>query len=60
MNAFTITDDVQPSEIEFDARFSEPDACCEYLFKRKWPNGFECHQCGHDPYWFRSRTLSIC
>ena len=60
MNEFTITDDFPKSEIEFDARFSKSEACYNYLFKLKWPNGFECKRCGHDRYWFSFRKLYIC
>jgi hypothetical protein len=60
MTDFTITEDFPRSEIEFDARFSDPDACYQYLFQLKWPNGFECKRCGHDHYWFSSRKLYIC
>ncbi|BBO88141.1 hypothetical protein DSCOOX_13210 [Desulfosarcina ovata subsp. ovata] len=33
MTDFTITEDFPRSEIEFDARFSDPDACYQYLFQ---------------------------
>jgi len=36
MTDFTITEDFPKSEIEFDARFSDPNACYDYLFKQKW------------------------
>jgi hypothetical protein len=60
MNEFTITDDFPKSEIEFDARFSKPETCYDYLFKLKWPSGFECKRYGHDRYWFSYRKLYIC
>jgi hypothetical protein len=34
MTDFTITEDFPKSEIEFDQRFSNPDACYEYLFNK--------------------------
>ena len=40
MTVFTITEDFQKSEIEFDYRFSNPESCYEYLFQQKWPDGF--------------------
>jgi hypothetical protein len=46
MTGFTITEDFPRSEIEFDARFSHPEACYRYLFKLKWPEGFVCRKCG--------------
>ena len=42
MKDFTITEDFPKSEIEFDSRFSNPDACYDYLFATNWPNGFIC------------------
>jgi hypothetical protein len=48
MTDFTITEDFPRSEIEFDQRFSNPDACYEYLFQQKWPDGFVCKKCGHN------------
>ena len=57
---FTIIEDFPRSEIEFDQRFSNPDACYEYLFQQKWPDGFECKKCGHKQYWLSSRNLYIC
>lgn len=33
--------------MEFDAHFSKPKACYEYLFKLKWPSGFVCNKCGN-------------
>jgi len=38
MTNFTIAEDFPKSEIEFDARFSNPDACYQYLFQLKWPS----------------------
>jgi len=60
MTYFTIAEDFPRSEIEFDAQFSNPDACYAYLFQIKWPDGFACQRCGHDQYWFSSRKLYIC
>ena len=38
MKEFNITEDIPKSEIEFDLRFSNPNACYDYLFSLKWPN----------------------
>ena len=32
MTDFTITEDFPKNEIEFDKRFSKPEACYDYLF----------------------------
>ena len=47
MTMFTITEDFPKSEIEFHERFSDPNACYEYLFQQKWPDGFICKRCGN-------------
>ncbi len=60
MTDFTITEDFPKNEIEFDARFSDPKACYDYLFQQKWPDGFICKKCGHRKYWLSSRKLYIC
>lgn len=60
MGNFIIAEDFPKSEIEFDARFSVPSACYDYLFAIKWPDGFICEKCGNDRYWFSRRHLCIC
>ena len=60
MEDFTITEDFPKNEIEFDKRFSDPNACYEYLFKQKWPNGFVCKKCGNTKYWVSARNLYLC
>lgn len=60
MTEFTISNDFPRSEIEFDARFSKPEACYEYIFKHKWPDGFVCSKCENEQYWLSSRKLYIC
>ena len=60
MKDFTITEDFPKSEIEFDSRFSNPDACYDYLFATNWPNGFICKRCGNRRYWTSARRLFIC
>ena len=60
MTTFTITEDFPKSEVEFHARFSDPKACYQYLFNKKWPNGFVCKRCGNQQYWHSKRNLYIC
>ena len=31
---------------DFQARFGTDDACRDYLFARRWPDGFCCSECG--------------
>ena len=60
MTTFTITGDFPKSEVEFHTRFSDPNACYQYLFKQKGPNGFLCKICGNQHYRHSKRNLYIC
>jgi len=60
MKEFTITEDFPKSEIEFDLRFLNPNACYDYMFSFKWPNGFVCKKCKNESYWISKRQLYIC
>jgi len=47
--------------IEFQRRFPDEDACEEYLFNMRWPDGFHCLRCGHDDFYLHStRQLLQC
>lgn len=46
--------------LEFERRFSTEEACREYLFSLRWPEGFECPHCGHQKAWSRNRGLYEC
>ncbi len=39
------------SLIEFQDRFATESACAQYLFKRRWPEGFVCPSCGNGRAW---------
>src|SRR5260370_32821768 len=39
------------SLIEFQGRFASESACAEYLFERRWPEGFVCPGCGDGRAW---------
>ncbi len=39
------------SLIEFQDRFATESACAEYLFERRWPEGFVCPGCGEGRAW---------
>jgi len=60
MQEFIIKEDFPKNEIEFDARFLDEQACYEYLFQCRWPEGFICKSCGHNNYWKSARGLYIC
>lgn len=36
---------------EFEDRFSSEEACRDYLYQLRWPNGFRCPRCGHEKAW---------
>ena len=60
MNEFIIMEDFPKSEIEFDQRFLNSSACYQYLFKMKWPQGFNCCKCTHQHYWVSKKHIYIC
>jgi transposase-like protein len=37
--------------LEFEARFATEEACRDYLFALRWPEGFRCPGCGHRRAW---------
>ena len=39
------------SLLEFQRRFATEGACAEYLFERRWPEGFVCPGCGEGRAW---------
>ena len=36
---------------EFDEQFATEQACRDYLFRLRWPEGFRCPHCGGDKAW---------
>lgn len=45
---------------EFEVQFSTEQACRDYLFFLRWPNGFCCPRCGHPKAWPVKATLFEC
>lgn len=37
--------------LEFQRLFPDDDACAEYLFESRWPEGFKCPKCGHGEFY---------
>jgi len=60
MQDFIITEDFPKNQLEFDARFLDEQACYDYLFQCKWPDGFVCNSCGNMDCWKSARNLYIC
>ena len=53
-------EDYPKTMLEFEQRFGTEEACVEYLFKLRWPEGFRCPQCGHGEAWHMRRDLWRC
>ena len=46
----------QMSLLEFQQAFSSEEACVEYLFEKRWADGFRCARCDYDGYYFLKTT----
>jgi len=46
--------------MEFEQRFNSEEACREYLFRLRWPDGFRCPRCQHGEAWETERGLYHC
>ena len=45
---------------EFEARFNTEDACRDYLYSLRWPDGYRCPRCGHTKAWTTKDNLFRC
>lgn len=45
---------------DFEARFATEQACREYLFRLRWPDGFRCPRCGASDFWPVRSVLFQC
>jgi len=46
--------------MELERRFSTEDACRQYLFGLRWPNGFVCPRCAGKAAWQATRGRLVC
>jgi transposase-like protein len=46
--------------LEFDERFGTEQACRDYVFRLRWPEGFRCPRCGHDKTYSTGRLQIEC
>lgn len=47
--------------IDFQQIFATEEACRQYLFQKRWPDGFQCPRCGHNRcYEITTRNLYEC
>src|ERR1035438_676049 len=45
---------------DFEASFATEQACRDYLFRLRWPEGFRCPRCDGDQYWPVRSVLLEC
>ena len=50
-----LPDDLPEDLPTFIARFGTDEACRDYLFRQRWPDGFRCRACGHGEAWMLAR-----
>ena len=55
-----MVEDYPRALLELEERFSTDQACREYLFSLRWPDGFVCPRCGGQKAWPMSRGLWLC
>jgi len=53
-------EDYPSNLMAFNARFATEEACREYLFRLRWPEGFRCPGCGGRKAWATKRGLWHC
>ena len=53
-------EDYPKTLMEFEKRFFSEEACREYLFQLRWPNGFVCPHCQHTKAWKTDCELYHC
>lgn len=46
--------------MEFEKRFNTEEVCREYLFKIRWPNGYQCPRCQYPKVWIINKRLYKC
>ena len=44
-------EDYPRDQLEFESHFASEEACRDYLFALRWPEGFRCPRCGHERAW---------
>jgi len=53
-------DDYPLTLTEFEEKLATDEACRNYLFKLRWPNGFRCARCENQKAWPISKVHSQC
>jgi len=55
-----MAEDYPRTLLELERRFSSEEACRQYLFALRWPQGFVCPRCGATTGWPTQRGLWLC
>jgi hypothetical protein len=55
-----MVEDYPRTVLELERRFGSEEACCEYLGRLRWPDGFVCPRCGRGLAWPASRGRLVC
>jgi transposase-like protein len=53
-------EDYPKTIMELEEQFATEEACRDYLFRLRWPEGFRCPRCGHEAAWTTNRHLYRC
>ncbi|MFQ5707816.1 MAG: IS1595 family transposase [bacterium] len=53
-------EDYPENIMEFEKRFGTEEACRDYLFKLRWPDGFTGPRCNHEKAWPLKKCLYQC
>lgn len=46
--------------MEFEQQFTSEEACREYIFQLRWPDGFQCPRCQNQKAWNTKENLYYC
>ena len=46
--------------MDFETKFKSEEACRDYLYQLRWPNGFQCPRCSNDKAWPLKNALYQC
>lgn len=46
--------------LEFEKQFASEEACQEYIYQLRWPEGFKCPRCNHQKAWAMRRKNWWC
>ena len=57
---YLIMEDYPKTTLEFEKRSATEEACREYFLTLRWPNGFQCPNCGNQKAWLTDRNLYHC